>query len=257
MGISITPKQILERSSRRVALKPGLSEEEIQQIAKRLPGGIPHDITELLRYSAGFDIQLDLPHAAAGTVRFEGTQSLGFPGEALSSPIDLLDDGCGNFWLVDIEKPTGEWGSVFFVCHDPPVIVIQALDLGTFLSQVLDPRESNPKDALTYVRKEAVTRIWRDDPWLISVREARASPDPTVSNFAEKLPEVFHLADLRSREVGSGFSWDLVGPHSEVLRAPGELLFGVQSKVPGFFERLMTGRGAHPRTSERPRDQRH
>jgi len=46
-----------------------------------------------------------------------------------------------------------------------------------------------------------------------------------VSSFARQLPDNFGLADLRPREVGSGFSWGLAGPNAEVRRDRAELLF--------------------------------
>jgi hypothetical protein len=83
-------------------------------------------------------------------------------------------------------------------------------------------------------------RIWKADPWLISARDARTVQDPVVSNFAGQLPENFRLADLRSREVGSGFSWGLAGPNAEVRRDGAELLFGVEQKAPSFLKRVLT-----------------
>jgi len=206
-----TPKQILENASRLVALLPGLSEQELAQFRKQLGGSIPADIEELLLYSAGFD------YKPIGTARFTGTEGFEFV-EVFPRSVPLLPDGFGNFWVVDISPESGEWGCVFYACHDPAVIVVQAQELGTFLSQVLDPSPSNPRNTLNYVRKEAVTRIWKDDPWLVSVHDARSIEDPVVSSFARQLPDNFGLADLRPREVGSGFSWGLAGPNAEVRR---------------------------------------
>ncbi len=234
-----TPKQILKGFSRDVALMPGLSEVEIAEFQKRLSGPLPADIAELLRYSAGFDFQLNLRRTPVGFVRFAGGDEVGFPGDALPCPISLLGDGYGNYWVVDLDAVSGKWGMVFFICHDPSVIAVQAPDVATFLLQILDPPKSNPANALAYVRKEAVTRIWKNDPWLVSVHEARASKDPTVSNFATQLPENFRIADLRSREIGSGFSWGLSGPNPEVRRSGAELLFGVEQKAPSFLKRVL------------------
>jgi len=226
-------KQVLENHARLTALLPGLSGQELVQFRKQVGGLIPANIEELLVYSEGFD------YKPVGTVRFTGHEGFEFA-EVFPRAIPVLPDGCGNFWVVDISPESGAWGSVFYACHDPAVIVIQAVDLGMFLSQILSPNESNPKNALNYVRKEAVLRIWKDDPWLISVHDARTSQDPVVSNFAEQLPENFRLADLRSREVGSGFSWGLAGPNTEVRRDGAELLFGVEQKVPSFLKRVLT-----------------
>src|SRR5689334_8432785 len=58
----------------------------------------------------------------------------------------MLPDGFGNFWVVDVDPETGVWGAVFFACHDPSVIVVQAPDLATFLQQLLDPKAAGALD---------------------------------------------------------------------------------------------------------------
>jgi hypothetical protein len=60
--------------------------------------------------------------------------------------------------MVHVNSKNGAWGAVFFVSHDPPVIVIQAARLEEFLSQVLDPTRSEPQNAPSHVRKVAVGR---------------------------------------------------------------------------------------------------
>jgi cell wall assembly regulator SMI1 len=236
MGMSNTntSKRVLESFSQRVTLMPGPSREEIAEFQERLPGPLPDDIKELLGYSAGFHL------SSVGSVHFTGTNTDFQFANALPFAVTLLADGSGNFWVVDVNSKSGAWGAVFFVSHDPPVVVVQAPELKTFLSQVLDPNEGNPKNAHDDVRKVAAMRIWKEDPWLISVRDARTVQDPVVSNFAKQLPENFGLADLRSREIGSGFSWGLAGPNTEVRRDGAELLFGVEQKAPSFLKRVLT-----------------
>jgi hypothetical protein len=168
---------------------------------------------------------------------FTGSGDVGL--SILPYPVALLGDGCGNFWVVDV-NPSGEWGAILFVCHDPPVIAIQAADLASFLSQVLNPGGSDSEKTLDYVRNAATTRIWKDDPWLVSVRDARLVPDTVVSKFAEQLPENFCVADLRSKEVGRGFSWGKAGPNTDIRRNGAELLFGVEQKPPSFLKRVLT-----------------
>lgn len=219
-----------------MTLKPGVAREEIAEFQKQLPGPLPDDIRELLVYSAGFDL------ASVGSVNFTGTTDFQFT-KALPFAVTLLGDGSGNFWVVDVNGKSGAWGAIFFVSHDPPVLVVQAPELGTFLSQILDPSHNSPKNALNHVRKVSAMRIWKDDPWLISVRDARNVQDPVVSNFAEQLPENFRLADLRPREVGSGFSWGLAGPNAEVRRDEADLLFGVEQKTPSFLKRVLRRTG--------------
>jgi hypothetical protein len=230
MQTPIPPKPLLEKFSQGLSLLPGLSDTEISAFQKRLGNPLPNDISELLRYSAGFDFRLGQPRSPTGHLRFVG-EEIGFPDDTFFSAVSLLDDGCGNYWAVDVDRRTGDWGSVLFICHDPPVIAIQARDLSTLLEQILSPVDSYPENALTYVTKEAVRRIWKTDPWLTTVERARISTDAVVSNFAKGLTENFNIADLRAGEVGSGFSWGQAGPRSIVRRGEG-LLFGVEGKAP-------------------------
>ena len=225
-----TPRQALEKFSHTVTLRPGLSEEEVALFQKQLPGPLPLEIRELLIYSAGFDVvsgQLLKSRRMSGTapVLFTGSGNVGL--SVLPCPVALLGDGFGNFWVVDV-NPSGAWGAILFVCHDPPVIAIQAADLACFLGQVLNPDGSDSKNTLDYIRNAATTRIWKYDPWLVSVRDAQSVPDVVVSKFAEQLPESFCVADLRSKEVGSGFSWGKAGANTDIRRNGADLLFGVE-----------------------------
>ena len=162
-----TPKQTLEKFSPRVTLNPGLSEEEIARFQAQLPGALPLKIRELLVYSSGFEVaseQLLKSRRVGDTTRVLFTGSGGVGLSILPCPVALLGDGCGNFWVVDV-NPSGAWGVILFVCHDPPVIALQAGDLADFLGQVLRPAGSDPEDPLDYLRNEATTRIWKDDRW--------------------------------------------------------------------------------------------
>lgn len=238
-----TPKQTLEKLAGNAKLMRGLPEQEVARFQSQLPGPLPAEVRELLKYSGGFDIasgRLLLKSARLGdTVRvlFTGGGDVGLC--ILPCPIALLGDGLGNFWVVDV-SPNGAWGAVLFVCHDPPVIVVQAADLAGFLKQVLNAGGVNSETSLEYVRSLATTRIWRDDPWLIPVQVARGAQDVVVSQFAGQLPDNYRVADLRSRKVGSGFSWGKAGPQGDLRRHGAELIFGVEKKAPGFLRRIFS-----------------
>jgi hypothetical protein len=218
------PRQIVEQQSHLVKVLPGLSKQELAQFQIQLGASIPPDIEDLLLYTAGFEFSPGFRHNPVGIVDFAGC-GFGFE-EMFPCSVPLLADGIGNFWVVDVDPSSGSWGAIFFACHDPAVVVMQAPELATFLLQVLEPDEGAPKATLDQIRNEAASRIWKDDPWLISLPEARGSPDSVVSNFAKQLPEDFRVADLRGRVVGSGFSWGVRGSNAIVQRAGGELVFG-------------------------------
>ena len=233
--MSSTPKELLERFSQSTTVTPGLLEREIAQFQQQLQSPIPDEIRQLLLYSTGFDSK------PFGTVRFTGHEGFELA-EVFPRSVPLLPDGCGNCWVVDVNPQDGAWGSVFYACHDPSVIVVQARNLVTFLSQLLDPSKSEPKDAVHYVHEEAVRLIWKDDPWLVSVQDARLDQDGVVSKFAEQLPDNFRVVDLRSMKVGSGFSWEKTGPDADIRRNGTELVFGVEQKAPGFLSRIFSRR---------------
>jgi hypothetical protein len=172
---------MLEKFGDTVILKPGLSEEEIAGFQSQLPGPLPCEIRDLLTYSAGFDapsVQLLKSRCLGDTAQVLFTGHEGFElAEAFPGAVPLLPDGCGNFWVLDINSHSGAWGSVFYACHDPAVIVLQARGLEEFLLQLLAPSTSEPKYAVPYVHEEAVRFIWKEDPWLVSVQDARQSQD--------------------------------------------------------------------------------
>jgi hypothetical protein len=227
-----TPRHVLEGASRDATLLPPLSEAALAEFQRRLVAPLPADIADLLRYASGFR------RAGQGEVSFTGVSGAGFA-EALPVAVTLLSDDAGNFWAVDVNRESGAWGAVFFASHDPPVLVIQAPDLATFLLQVLQPEETVLKLALEHIRTVAAMRIWKEDPWVVPMDEARRAQDQAVAKFAAQLRDNFRVADLRAKEIGSGFSWGRAGPNAEVRRNGAELIFGVEQKAPSFLGRLL------------------
>lgn len=225
-----TPKQILEGFSAAIKLKPGLTEDQIAKFASRLPGTLPPEIGALLAYSSGFEIDLSCLiktpskfHSAS--VQFTGSGEVEF--DVFPFAIDLLGDGYGNFWLVDV-NPDGAWGAIIYLSHDPPVVVVQSPDLQSFLVQVLQPEERSSRISLNYVHEDAASSIWAKDSWLIPVAQARQSNDVRISNFAKNLPEKLAVVDLRRREIGSGFSWGKGSSTPSLLRDGPDLMFAVE-----------------------------
>ena len=183
----------------------------------------------MLVYSGGAGVKLPSHRNPIGEIRFAGLDQFGFPGSAIPCPLAILGDGVGNFWVVDVDPTNGRWGVVFYVCHDPPVVAIQAANLATFIGQATDQESS----ALSDFAGPAVTNIWTDDPWVVPLEVARPGDNQSISAFIETLPETYGVADLRPAQVGSGFRWDVDDPAIDILRAHGELIFAVRRKPPG------------------------
>jgi hypothetical protein len=211
-----TPKHVLERYAGKVTLHRGMLPKEREACRARLGlPPFPPEIEELLAYAEGFE--LNPPYEA---VTFRGDHLFGFE-EALPLSVPVLPDGFGNFWVVDVNPQSGAWGTVFFSCHDPSVLVVQAPDLTAFITQLLDPMAG---DMRAFIKNEATNRILDGDPWLHPVNAMRASADDRVRQFAQSLPDNFRIADLREREIGSGFAWNL---NSDIRRSGNELIFGI------------------------------
>src|SRR2546428_9667117 len=126
---------------------PGLASEEIGSLQERLGGIIPDEVMELIRITSGVQIK------PLGYLDFLGNYEFSFE-EAFPIGFPILKDDSGNFWIVDIHPNTGMWGAVFFVCHDPPVIVIQAQTLANFLDQIIQSFSPPHMNLVSYVRTE-------------------------------------------------------------------------------------------------------
>lgn len=180
-------------------LKPGVTPEEFNEFEAKLRGKLPDDVRKLLAFASGVEVD------TIGLVDFLGRHSFEFE-DAFPFGLPLAGDGEGNFWVQDIREDTGLWDQVFFISHDPPVVALQASSLEEFLKQILNSGERSYPDALLQVKKNAVDRIWATDPYLIPLEEALLSEDPLISGCAEQLDPGFRIADLRSSDIGSGFS---------------------------------------------------
>jgi hypothetical protein len=213
-----------------VELQAGLDEKELIALEKQLPGSLPSEIRELLLFARG------LKFGSQWNANFTGFESGQFT-DFLENSLALVLDGFGNSWNIDIHS-NGEWGCVFFLCHDPPVIVVQAPDLCTFLDQIFDVGRAGHFDALTRIYRKQVRSIWRDEPYLVRARQLREEGDPILKDFAAHLEEDYLIADLRKCEIGSGFSWGLSGPDTVVKRLNEELVFAVRKKRT-FLQKLM------------------
>lgn len=208
-----------------VRLLPPLSQSELTQLETELGRNLTADIRELLLLCRGFEF------SPVGTVDFSGRDmSVAIPFAA----IPVLSDGSGNFWIMDIE-PEQHTGPVMFWGHDPAVAVIQAPTLSEFLQQIVGIGRPGHNDPLALIKDKRSKEIWAADPFLVSVEEARKSNDRDLAAFAEELAGPFYIADLRKREIGSGFSWGKAD--SEVRRFKDKLIFGVEKKK-GLFRKL-------------------
>lgn len=208
----------------RLELLPPLSRGAIDELEARIPCPLPDPIRELLLHTRGF------ANGPLESLRFAGLWTFEFP-EVFPCPIDIAHDGFGNYWVVDLTPTSTTWGPIYFVCHDPPVLVLQSPNLSHFLLEVLKlggPERS--RSLVDAVHEDHASRIWRENPDLMDRDECVASDDPALRSFAEGLPPGATVRDLRDAEVGDGFSWGRYGPRTQVRRAGDQPVFACEPR---------------------------
>jgi hypothetical protein len=205
-----------------VELLQGLTEQQIDNLVKRLPSEqIPKEINELLKFSRGFEFY------PLEQITFDAVGQLGFE-KIFPYSVQLAGDGFGNFWILDINKD-GNWGSVFYFCHDPAVIVKHSDDLTQFIEHVDDFGKQRNNSNLDIIHEKVVMDIWYKNPGFIELELARQSNDTALRNFALSLPDNFVVADLRNKPNQNGFAWGKFGyKHENIIRHKTELLWGIE-----------------------------
>ena len=157
----------------KIELLAGLTDEEINNLAKVVPNGqIPNDIRELLKFASGFEF------SGLEEITFNGIGQFGFE-EIFPNPVQLAGDGFGNFWILDINQ-NGNWGQVFYVCHDPAVVVKHSDNLSEFIQHVDDFGKNGKASNLDIIHEKSVMEIWQDDNNFIELDKARQSSDTTL-----------------------------------------------------------------------------
>ena len=217
----------------KVELKEGLTDQKIEELAKGLPTGqIPSEIKELLKFASGFEF------SGLEEVTFDGIGQFGFE-EFFPNSVQLAGDGFGNFWILDVDK-NGNWGNVFYVCHDPAVIVKHSDDLTQFIEHVNDFGKNVNTSTLAIIRETVVMDIWSKDNGFIKLENIEQSNDTALKNFALSLPDNYAIADLRNKPIKSGFAWGKFGPNiNNAKRYETELIWGIEKPVKkGFLSKL-------------------
>jgi cell wall assembly regulator SMI1 len=226
-----------EHANLGVELQPPLSQGDIDDLEAEAGAPLPGELRAVLEHTAGIDgTDLDAIDFTGRDMSFEDRDV--FP---LGHPIAA--DGFGNFWVLDLTPEETVTAAVFFACHDPPVVLYQSPDLGHFLEETFRMQAPAETSLLDDVHEDRLFNVWRTNPGTIDHAAALAG-DAELSAFAAELDERFTFVDLRSPEIGMGFSWGRHGPRTEVRRHGFERLFAYAppEKQPGLLSRLF-GRG--------------
>ena len=182
-----------------------------------MPGGrLPEDVHVALKFASGIC-------AGGFDIEFSGIKGKFDLKEIFPFALAVAESD-GNFWIVDISE-NGVWGRVFFVCHDPPVVVLMYESLEALVRAVLEG------DRVMYRSINCASRIWREKKVGVMAKEAMYSSDMLVAKFSASLPSNFEIYDLRGEGGGNGFVWGRGGADLDCRRAGSELIFGVEHRV--------------------------
>jgi len=212
---------------------PPLTEDEIDALEAEVGLPLPPALQARLRHTAGID------GSALESIDFTGRSHDVELTEVFPHGLPIAHDGYGNFWVLDL-TPDDPDAPVFFFCHDAPVVLYQGPGVGHFLHEVF--RLSVPPHAslVDDVHEDRRFRVWRENPAEIDRATALAG-DAALRAFAAGLDDRFVFADLRSPEIGMGFSWGRFGPRTELRRHGNERLFAYAApeKRPGVLSRVL------------------
>ncbi len=214
-----------------ITLKPGLQDTELDVLAKAFPTGkLPPEYKELLQFSSGFEFY------GLDEVTLDGLGQFGLE-EFFPYSIQLAGDGFGNFWILDVSE-NGALGAVYYMCHDPAVVVKHSDSLAQFIQHVNDFGKNGPKSHLDIIHEETVDTIWGTNPLLD--KHAALAGDSTIKEFAAQFADNFVFADLRNKPLKSGFAWGKFGPDiSNAKRCGSEPIWAIEKKEKkGFFAKL-------------------
>jgi hypothetical protein len=123
--------------------------------------------------------------------------------------------------FLDLTPDTTESAPVFFLSHDPPVLLFQSPDLTTFVGDVLEDAGGVADRA-----HELALQVYGGRPGALSHEAAVARGDVALRELAERLGDQWTLVDLRQRTVGDGVVWGRYGPRTRLARHGWERIFG-------------------------------
>lgn len=239
----MTPKQQLESilsnqyesedgDLYKVELLDGMTDNEIENLKNQLPNNtLPNEVEELLRFSKGFEFY------GLEEVRFDAFGHFGFE-EMFPNSIQLAGDGFGNFWILDIDSK-GRWKSVYYVCHDPAVIVKHSENLSEFIRHVDEFGLKGNQSNLDIIHEKIVMEIWNEKGGIME----RNEKEYDFENGQVELPEMFLVADLTDKPINTGFPWGKSGANTKIIRPNDEPIWIVEKRVKqGFLSRLFGGK---------------
>ncbi|MNS91909.1 SMI1 / KNR4 family protein [compost metagenome] len=222
--------------SYQIELLPPYTDEEIEKLKNQLPNNnLPEEIHQLLLYARGFKF------GPLEKITFDTVNTFGFE-DFFPNTIQLSGDGFGNFWILDLDE-NGKWGHVFYVCHDPAVVIKHSENLKEFILHIDEFGEKGKQSHLDQVHEKSVFDIWERNYGLIPREAMLQSHDEDIIRFATLFPENYLFADLQNKSNNSGFAWGKLGSDVyHIKRHESKLIWAFEklNKKKGFFARLFS-----------------
>lgn len=213
-------------------LLDGMSEAEIEEYKAKLPSQyLPKDIEELLMFCRGFEFY------GLDEVRFDSYGEFGFE-ELFPNSIPLAGDGFGNFWLLDIDSK-GNWNSVYYVCHDPAVVVKHSENINQFIEHIDELGRFGQESNLDIIHEQVVFNIWQEKFGIMEQNEKDYDFEKTQID----IPEMYLIADLTDKPIKTGFPWGKSGPKTKIIRPNDKPIWIVEKMVKkNFLSKLFKGK---------------
>ncbi len=219
-----------------VKLLPPVPDKEINEFRNSLPCYLDEDMAAVLRKTRGLKFVRqgkESQHMDAGPI----SSDIDFTGntihgqvleDIMPTGISIAKDKPGNSWVVDLHGGSSQWGPIFYVCHDPPVVVYQCSTLQKFIDQVLAELNSPWSNEVSKVANDHAYNIWGKNPGVMDQPDCLYSTDQDIKAFAQELEEDYRIIDMRRPKIGDGFSWGISGPETILRRYGYSMMFGYQ-----------------------------
>jgi cell wall assembly regulator SMI1 len=210
-----------------LTLLPPLNAEEFQALESDIPCRVPDEMRAFFAVTRGFE------GGALETVDFSGSTDAGGFGleEIFPHAIPIAHDGFGNYWVLDLTSTSDQWGPIFYACHDAPVIVFQTHSPAHFAQEAMRFYNSPWESEIDDVHGGLATRIWRENPGVLSFEECANSKNEDLRTFARSLDASYEFIDLRNPKLGDGFSWGRHGARTVNKRFGEKRIFAYQKKT--------------------------
>lgn len=217
---SVAESTLVDSRGHAVSLRllPGLDEAGLSALQARFPVPLPAELLSLAGTTRGVEGLLGLDLTGE-------THSVEV-GELMPAGLPVAADGFGNFWVLDLTPDTTDVAPVFFLGHDPAVLLYQAPDLATFVDEAVKRYEPPHRSSVEDVRLDRLHDVWGSRPGALPRAAALSSPDVALREFAETLDDSWTVVDLRHRQVGGGLAWGRHGPRTRLARHGWERIFG-------------------------------